>query len=159
MDLVRSWLDKVTANIQDLRSLLGKLLYVVQCFPSAHLFTNRMLETLWACPLQGLIPLSDEFRKDLAWFQWYLPCTDDVFLIHEYPRTPIPLYMDAYPLRLRGGYHYTGLPYGVSIPHSPTTALHLSLRGFKCCGSYQGLGPHIHQTACPLVFRQHHSSG
>ena len=95
MILMIFWLHKVTANIQDLRSLLGKLLYVAQCCPPAHLFTSRILETLPTCPLQGLIPLSDELRKDLAWFQLYLPCTDGVFLIHEDSATPIPLYVDA----------------------------------------------------------------
>ena len=48
MDLVGTWLHKTTANIHDLRALLGKLLFVAQCCPPAHLFTNRMLETLRA---------------------------------------------------------------------------------------------------------------
>ena len=95
MDLVGSWLHKVTANIQELRSLLGKLLYMAQCCPRARLFTNRMLETLRSSPLQWLITLSDEFRKDLAWFHWYLCCTDGMFQIHEEFRTPIPLYGDT----------------------------------------------------------------
>ena len=56
MDLMSSWIHKVTANIQNLRSLLGKLLYVAQCCPPALLFTNRMLQTIRACPLQGHIP-------------------------------------------------------------------------------------------------------
>ena len=58
MDLVATWYNKPTANIHDLRSLLGKLLFVAQCCPPARLFTNRMLETLHACPIQGSIPLS-----------------------------------------------------------------------------------------------------
>ena len=57
MDLLSSWLHKVTANIQDIISLLGKLLYVAQYCPPAHLFTYRMLETLRACPFQGIIPM------------------------------------------------------------------------------------------------------
>ena len=36
-----------------------------------------------------------DFKKDVAWFQTFLPVTDDVFLVHEDGRTPIPLYMDA----------------------------------------------------------------
>ena len=93
-------------NIHDLRSLFGKLLFVAQCRPPAFLFTNRMLETLHACPLQGSIPLSPEFRKDLAWFQQYLPCTNGVFLIHEGSRIPIPLFVDACTsdVRLRGSH-------------------------------------------------------
>ena len=71
MDIVSSWLLKITSTLQNLRSLLGKLLYVAQCFPQARMFTNRMLEMLRACPCQGCIALSDEFRKDY-WFHPYL---------------------------------------------------------------------------------------
>ena len=95
MCLVDCWGHKSTANIYDLRSLLGKLLFVAQCCPQSCLFTNRMLETLQACPLQGVVHLSPEFKKDLAWFHQYLPCTNGVFLIHEESRTPIPLFVDA----------------------------------------------------------------
>ena len=61
MNLVSSWLLKFTATLQDLRSLLGKLLYMAQCYPPAHLFTNRLLETLRTCPPQGSTDLSDDF--------------------------------------------------------------------------------------------------
>ena len=53
MDLVATWYNKPTANIHDLRSLLGKPLFVAQYCPPARLFTNRMLETLHACPMHG----------------------------------------------------------------------------------------------------------
>ena len=59
-------LQKLTATLQDLRSLLSKLLYVAQCYPPARLFINRMLENLHACPYQGHTALSDDVRKDLA---------------------------------------------------------------------------------------------
>ena len=95
LDLVQSWLNKVTAYIHDLRSLLGKLLYIAQCCPSARLFANRMLETLLACPLQGSITLSSGFRKDLAWFRHFLSSFNGIQLIHEDTRVPLPLYVDA----------------------------------------------------------------
>ena len=43
MELVHTWLHKVMATIQELRSSLGKLLYVAQCCPLALPFANRML--------------------------------------------------------------------------------------------------------------------
>ena len=94
MSLVGCWSQKSMANIHDLRSLLGKFLCVVLYCSPTHLFTNRMLETLRACPLQGVVHLSPEFREDLAWFQQYLPHTNGVFLIHEESRTPILLFVD-----------------------------------------------------------------
>ena len=53
IDLISSWLQKLTTTLKDLRSLLGKLVYVAQCCPLTCLFTSRMLETLHACPFQG----------------------------------------------------------------------------------------------------------
>ena len=73
MELVGTWLHKTTAHIHDLKSLVGKLLFVAQCCRPARLFTNKMLETLRVSPLQGNIHLSSDFRKDLALFQLNLP--------------------------------------------------------------------------------------
>ena len=36
-----------------------------------------------------------EFKKDLAWFQRFLPCIDGAFMTHEDTRTSIALYADA----------------------------------------------------------------
>ena len=70
--LVHHWSSKPTATLRDLRILLGKLLYISQVCPSAHLFLNRMLDTLTQCPEQGSFTLSPEFRKGLAWVDWFL---------------------------------------------------------------------------------------
>ena len=50
MYLVDCWGHKSTANVHDLRSLLGKLLFVGQCCPPAGLFTNRMLHDDYSLP-------------------------------------------------------------------------------------------------------------
>ena len=68
MCLIQNWLHKETANIQELCTILGKLFYIAQYYPPAWLFTNQMLDTLQVCPVQGVIQLSVEFKKDLAWF-------------------------------------------------------------------------------------------
>ena len=44
--LVHHWDSKPAATLQDLRTLLGKLLYVSEVCPPARLFLNRMLDTL-----------------------------------------------------------------------------------------------------------------
>ena len=55
-----------------------------------------MLLTLRACPEQGITHLSTEFKKGLAWFDRFLLRTDDgVFIIHEFDREPIYLFVDA----------------------------------------------------------------
>ena len=54
-----------------------------------------MLITLQACPDQGVTHLSEEFKKDLKWFNRVLQCTDSVFIIHEEDREPICLSVDG----------------------------------------------------------------
>ena len=93
--LTRQWALKTTANIRELRSRLGKLLHVAQCCPPARLFSNRMLEMLRACPDQASIALGPAFKKDVAWFNKFLPATDGVFMIHEDDRVPVQLFVDA----------------------------------------------------------------
>ena len=126
----------------------GKLLFVAKCCPSARLFTNGMLETLHACPLQGSISLSSEVWKDVAWFQWYLHCTHGVFLIHKESRVPIPLFVDA--CTSGRGVVTAAQAYHMEFPpHPPTKLVHLSSRGIKCFGGSQRLGPPLNWTACP----------
>ena len=152
MDLVGTWLHKTTLNVQDLRSLLLKPLFVAQFFPPARLFTYRMLEILHVCPLQGSIPLSPKFRKDLAWFQRYLPRTNGVFLIHDESRTPISLYVDACTSGCRvvtADQAYHMVPPLPTHTHPPTQLVHLPSRDIKCHGGSQGLGPSLHRAACP----------
>ena len=93
--LVHHWYSKPTATLRDLRTLLGKLLYVSKVCPSARLFLNRMLDTLRQCLEQGSFTLSPEFHKDLDWFDRFLPNTDSTFIIHQDERHPVQLYIDA----------------------------------------------------------------
>ena len=93
--LVHNWAHKEVTNINELRTLLGKLFYVTQCCPPARLFSNRMLDTIRRCSSQGVIHLSAGFCKDLAWFHHFLPHTNGVFLIHEDDRQPGPLFVYA----------------------------------------------------------------
>ena len=87
--------DRQRANIHDLVTLLGKLFHVAQCCPPAHYFVNRMLATIRQCSLTGYIKLSTEFKKDLYWYQVYLPCTNGIYIIHQDNRTPLKTFVDA----------------------------------------------------------------
>ena len=93
--LVCHWAGKPTDTLRDLRTLLGKLLYVSQVYPTACLFLNRMLDTLRQCLEHGSFTLSSEFCKDLAWFDRFLCKTDGTFLIHQDDRHPVHLYTNA----------------------------------------------------------------
>ena len=83
------------ATLMDLCTLLGKLLYVSQVCPPARLFLYRMLDTLRQCPEKVSFTLSPEFRKDLAWFDRFLPTMHGTFIIHQDDRNLVQLYIDA----------------------------------------------------------------
>ena len=93
--LVHHWSSKPMATLRDLRTLLGKLLYISQVCPPARLFLNRMLDTLRQCPEQSSVTLSPEFHMDLAWFDQFLPTTNSTFLIHQDDRHLVHLYINA----------------------------------------------------------------
>jgi hypothetical protein len=94
-DLVATWATKSSANLHELRSLLGKLLHVANCSTPARLFLNRMLATLREAYNCQRVRLSTEFRKDIAWFQRYLPSTNGVFIIHPDTRPAEHVYVDS----------------------------------------------------------------
>ena len=54
-----------------------------------------MLDTLRQCLEKGSFTLSPEFRKELAWFDCFLPTMDGTFIIHQDGRNPVQLYIDA----------------------------------------------------------------
>jgi hypothetical protein len=95
MVLVQDWLGRSAATLTQLRSVLGKLLHIAQCSDPARLFLNRMLATLRACPSKGYIQLSTEFKKDLHWFQRFLPATNGVYIIREQLTTPRVIKVDS----------------------------------------------------------------
>ena len=93
--LVHHWSSKPTATLWDLRTILGKLLYISQVCPPARLFLNRIIDTLIQCPERGSFTLSPELCKDLAWFDRFLPTTDGTFIIHHDDMHLVELYIDA----------------------------------------------------------------
>ena len=145
MSLTRTWLHKETATLQELHSLVGKLIYMAQCCPPARLFTNRMLITLRACPEQGAIHFLTEFRKDLMWFYIFLLRTDGIFLIHEDDKEPICLSLDACISGCRAGSHVEA--YHMEFP---------SISNNRACpyviwslGGRESVGSTVCTSACP----------
>ena len=93
--LISSWILKATCTTHELKSLLGKLLHVANCCHPARLFLNRLLTTLRANHEEQCIVLTDEFQRDIAWFDKYLPTTNGVFILHEDHRAPVSIHVDS----------------------------------------------------------------
>ena len=75
-DTMRHWSQRTTCTKRQLQSLLGLLLYVHKCVKPARAFLNRMLPLLRA---------GHEFRRDLRWFEKFLPLYNGVSLYDHRP--------------------------------------------------------------------------
>ena len=163
--LVHHWSRKPTATLRDLRTLLGKLLYVSQVCPQAHLFLSRMLDTLRQCPDQCSFTVSPEFRKDLAWFDQFLPTTDGTFIIHQDDRHPVQLYIDACMSGCRAltagrAYHTTFPPrvLGTNLPHTSRNHTLQAQSFIQFCDHYhlRFLNPDVSTVCLYISHLTHH---
>ena len=70
--LCNTWVDKTSCTKSQLQSLLGSLLYITKCVRPARFFLNRMLQVLRDNHSNGHIRLTEDFAKDLNWFNTFL---------------------------------------------------------------------------------------
>ena len=84
-DTVKQWQGKCSCTKRQLQSILGLLLYVHKCVKPARVFLNRMLELLRASHNDKKVSLTDDFKRDLAWFAKFLPNYNGVNLYDHKP--------------------------------------------------------------------------
>ena len=84
-DTVRQWLGKTSCTKRQLQSILGMLLYVHKCVKPASAFFNRMLALLRSGHAAQKITLTPEFKRDLKWFDKFLPLYNGVSLYDHRP--------------------------------------------------------------------------
>ena len=103
-DLCSQWQNKTKCTKQQLQSLLGSLLYISKCVKPARAFLNRMLQFLRDMGDKRSVRLSQEFFKDLAWFQSFLNHFNGIVY---YDTRPIQaeLHLDACLTGLCGIFH------------------------------------------------------
>ena len=68
-----NWKLRATCTKRQLQSLLGNLLYIAKCVKPARVFLNRMLQLLRDTRDSKVINLTNDFHRDLGWFQKFLP--------------------------------------------------------------------------------------
>ena len=71
--MVSEWKHKHTCSRRQLQSLLGVLFYIHKCIKPARCLLNTMLPVLHHTSNPACIILTDEFHKDLCWFDKFLP--------------------------------------------------------------------------------------
>ena len=101
--LCHSWSNKSTCTKKELQSLLGSLLYVVNCIKYARVFLNRMLHLLRLNYNVKKIVINDEFKKDLNWFNTFLSVFNGVSFFQYTPSETI--HLDACPSGLGAIYN------------------------------------------------------
>ena len=67
----QDWSDKRIVTKNELQSLLGLLLYISKCVKPARYFLNHMLQLLRDNCNKNSIVLTQEFFKDLSWFNTF----------------------------------------------------------------------------------------
>ena len=82
LELVNTWLQKKSASLQDLQSLVGKLNFISACVHASRAFICRILN--WLRLIQGkksaqLIPAF--VKKDLMWWKKFLPTFNGVSMM------------------------------------------------------------------------------
>ena len=84
-NLCSQWTGKQICAKKELQSLLGLLLYVGKCTKYARYFFNRMLMLLSENNHNNRIRLTKDFRKDLRWFNAFLPVFNGVSFFTQPP--------------------------------------------------------------------------
>ena len=108
-----NWANKNTCSKRDLQSLLGKLLYISKCVRASRVFLNRMLDLLRSMGNQKTIHLTPEFKRDLRWFQEFVPHFNGKAFF-DHPRIDHEIELDA---SLQGlGARWGQKVYALSIP-------------------------------------------
>jgi hypothetical protein len=89
--LIQTWLHKDKACLKDAQSLLGKLIFVAACVKPSRVFINRLLN--WIRDIHGTgvsetLSIHLEVKKDLLWWEKFLPLYNGVSLMDLGPWSP-----------------------------------------------------------------------
>ena len=84
--LLASWRIRKSCTKTALQSLVGKLMFVAKCVRQSRIFVSRILDVLRSIqsPTHH-VRLTAEFRKDIRWWQLFLPLYDGVSVIPTSP--------------------------------------------------------------------------
>ena len=113
VEICKNWETKSTCTKTQLQSLLGSLLYITKCVRPARFFLNRMLQVLRDGHAAKHICLTNEFHRDLNWFNTVLSSYNGVTF---YDNNPIyaTIALDACLSGL--GAVYQNMVYALPIP-------------------------------------------
>ena len=71
-DLTCQWMTKKTTSVKELQSLIGVLSFAASCVREGRLFFSRLLGLLKSFGTKKHIAVSDEAKKDIAWWNCFV---------------------------------------------------------------------------------------
>ena len=80
-----NWIRLVPATKKMLQSLLGKLHFIRKCVRSSRVFVSRLLHKLRSLDDNGIFLIDREVRKDLLWWQCFLPHINGITMLPFIP--------------------------------------------------------------------------
>ena len=80
-ELVKSWLRKSSATLNELQQLLGKLNFLCSTVRAGRVFMTRIIEDIKKWPYRGRRRITNELKKDLSWWGKFLRECDGISII------------------------------------------------------------------------------
>ena len=78
------WLNKNSASLREVQSLVGKLNFIASCVRPARIFISRILNFLREFEDENcILEISMEFKKDLLWWSEFLYIYNGVSIISQ----------------------------------------------------------------------------
>ena len=105
--ILATWLDKSSASLKDIQSLLGKLNFVAACVRPGRIFIARMLKWLKVLYKEDskLNVIPNYVKKDILWWYTYLPRYNGVsMMLYEEWCSPDSIFSSDSCLQACGGF-------------------------------------------------------
>ena len=80
-ELTCQWMTKKTTSVKELQSLIGVLSFAASCIREGRLFFSRLLGQLKSFGTNKHIAVSDEAKKDIAWWNCFVQDYNGVSVI------------------------------------------------------------------------------
>ena len=118
-EITYSWLNRRTCRRVDLERLIGKVQFVASCVRPGRVFIARMLNELRQMNRLEETPLSHELKKDIYWWNKFMPLYNGVSLmwLEQHPEPNEVFATDASRLGL-GGILWDKEYFRMSIPEA-----------------------------------------
>ena len=129
--LLENWQHKQTYTRKELETILGKLQFISNCVRPGRVLVLRLRNALRDTPICGRHDVSEDMRKDIAWWRFFLPVYNNVSImwLKQELQPDAQLATDA-SLQAMGaicGKQYVAVKFPASIRQLNYTIVHLEM--------------------------------